>query len=105
MNPRQRQRLDKLSQSQSPPSCTQSDSQAYERLRAAIAAEFGVSAVSVWRSADCPALCLIDRVCDGLATAADMAQFNRIVAETYFADRAVSTAAFLLSVSQVRREY
>ena len=105
MNHSLRQRLEKLDRKASAPTNNLDDAEARERLRTTLAAEFGISAQDVWRHNDCPALCLLHRVCDGIATAAEVAQFDRIAEVPYFIGCTFSTADYLRSVSKIHREF
>jgi hypothetical protein len=101
---RLRNRLEKLDQKVSAPAVLVSDTDAHERLRAAIAAEFGVSGRDVWRNGS-PARCLLHRVCDGIATASEVSQFNRLAEVPYFEGHTFSTADYLRALSKIFREF
>lgn len=98
-----KQRLDKIDCKMPPPRRTTASDDAYRRLRAVLAAEFGVAARDVWRSDGCPVLIWLRRCDAGTATPSERVLFDRIAAAPFYGE--ISTAAYLAAIPRVLSDF
>ena len=98
-----RKRLNALDSSKPTPRRTTADDEGGARLRATVAAAFGIN-VRDLHGDGCPALAWLHRCREGGATAEDRALLDQIAAVRYFAPP-VETRDYLLAISKIYRSF
>jgi len=98
-----KQRLDKVDMSKLPRRPVM-DAEGYQRLRAVLAAEFGIKAAEVFRMDRCPVLAWLRTIVADTATAQDKALFERVAAVQYLTPP-VTTRDFLCAMLKARSDF